>query len=419
MIDMFLQGRKLPPAFEPRLERRDEIKSLLPTLRFNMVDRYIVRQVAIAFAVVLGVLTAIVWLTSSLRQLDLVVSQGQTFFIFMKVTLLALPLLIGLIAPFCLFISTLFVLNKLNTDSELIVMSAAGLSQPKLVRPVMMVAVAVTAVGYLLSLAVVPGSLRIVRETVVAARADFVNQAIKPGRFTTVDKNLTFHVRDRGPDGVLLGVFVSDSRDPDVVITYLGSRGIISNTAAGNFLVLQKGEVVRKPTKGNSPGSVISFDSYAFSLSSLDSGGVDVVFPAQERSTLELFSLVASKIDDQRLAGRARSEINDRFATPLYSIVFVLVAFAAMGRAKTTRQSRGESVAAAVAIVGILRILGFLASGLVTRSAIAIPLIYLVPLGGILTAGWFGLADDQPNVTSWRRPFAKLSLPPLLRGNSP
>ncbi|OQW51439.1 MAG: hypothetical protein A4S15_11480 [Candidatus Raskinella chloraquaticus] len=384
----------------------------------NLIDRYVIRQIGISFAVVLGVLTAIVWLTSSLRQLELVVSQGQTFFLFMKVTLLALPLLIGLIGPFCLFISALFVLNKLNTDSELIVMSAAGLSQPKLARPLILVALVVTGFGYMLSLLVTPGALKIVRETIIGARADFISQAIQPGRFTTVDQGLTFHIRGRGANGVLLGVFVNDERDATTSVTYLGARGIISRSAAGNFLILQQGEVVRHPKNGTSPGSVIAFESYAFSLSSIDSGSPNVVFPAQERSTAELFSLVSQQLDDQRFAGRVRSEINDRFATPLYSLSFVLIAFAAMGRAKTTRQSRGESVAVAVVVVGVLRILGFLASGLVQRTPLAIPLIYLVPISGIVLAAQFGMANKLFNFKILRTFVQAIIMPPFLRARS-
>lgn len=382
---------------------------------FTMVDRYIMRQVALSFVIVLGVLTSIVWLTSSLRQLDLVVSQGQTLLLFMKVTLLALPLLISLIAPFCLFIAALFILNKLNTDSELIVMSAAGLSQPKLARPLIFVAAFVTLIGYALSLALTPASLKIVRENVIAARADFITQAIKPGLFTSIDQNLTIHVRERGANGLLQGVFVNDERDPEAGITYLSQKGFVTRTAAGSFLVLQNGEVVRRPKKGNGTGSVISFESYAFSLTSFANGPLNLTFPAQERSTIELFELLGENLEDQRFAGRVRSEINDRFAVPLYSFAFTLIAFAAMGRAKTTRQNRGESIIMAVIAVAVLRILGFIASGLVARSPLAIALIYVVPIGGILLAARFGLAARPPDLGLWRKLAPKVSLSPLFR----
>lgn len=350
-----------------------------------LVDSYIIRQIAGAFAMVIGILTGIVWLTSTLRQLELLVTQGQGFFAFFGITLLILPLLIALIAPFATFIAFLFVLNKLNTDSELIVLSASGMSQQRLLRPMLFVALSLTAFAMVLTTIVVPATLRELRERVTAARADLIGQVIQPGRFTTVDAGLTFHVRDRGPGGVLFGVFVSDTRDPQLEMTYLGARGIVSKTDAGTFLILEQGQILRKPTDG-SYASIIVFDSYAFNLSALVGSNAVANFSAQERSTWNLVELLWSSQPDRRLRGTARSELNDRFATPLYVLAFALVAFAALGRARTTRQSRTESVAIAIGIIVAMRIAGFFASGLAQREPAAVFLIYLIPMAGIIAS---------------------------------
>src|SRR5438552_2005731 len=88
-----------------------------------------------AFIAALLTLTGMVWLTQILRRFDLVTSQGQTILMFFTVTGLALPTLIQLTAPMALFLAITYTLNKLNGDSELIVMSAAGFSQWQLLRP--------------------------------------------------------------------------------------------------------------------------------------------------------------------------------------------------------------------------------------------------------------------------------------------
>jgi lipopolysaccharide export system permease protein len=366
----------------------------------SLIDRYILRQIAGSFALVVGVLTAVVWLTSSLRQLDLLVTQGQTILIFLGVTLLALPLLIYLITPFALFIAFLFTLNKLNTDSELIVMSAAGLSRARLMRPMLMVALTVTAAAYLFSLLFVPASLRTLRQAVTAARADFIGQVIQPGRFTTVDSGLTVHVRDRGANGVLLGVFVNDTRDPELDMTYIGSRGIIAQTPAGTFLVLEEGQIVRKPKRGSGYGSVISFDSYAINLSAFVGAAAVTQFPAQERFTTELIALNFAGDSDQRAAGRIRSELHDRFASPLYPLAFALIAVAALGQVRTTRQSRSEGVVFAIGAIVMLRVGGFFASGLAAREAWGIALIYAIPLAGIAGALMLSLGAGASRVAA-------------------
>ena len=92
----------------------------------RLIDRYTFRQVLAAFLTCLLVLTALIWTTQALRDFDLMTSQGQTILIFLIVTSLALPSLIVIIAPVALFIAIVWTLNRLNSDSELIVMNAAG-----------------------------------------------------------------------------------------------------------------------------------------------------------------------------------------------------------------------------------------------------------------------------------------------------
>jgi lipopolysaccharide export system permease protein len=73
-------------------------------------------------------LTAVMWVMQALRDIDLVTAQGQTILAFVGITGLIIPFLIMTIAPIALLISVVHVLNKLSTDSEIIVMNAARMS---------------------------------------------------------------------------------------------------------------------------------------------------------------------------------------------------------------------------------------------------------------------------------------------------
>ncbi len=99
------------------------------------------------------------------------------------------------------------------------------------------------------------------------------------------------------------------------------------------------------------------------------------------------------------LSGRVRAELHDRFSAPLYPIAFMAIAFAALGVPRTTRQGRGTAIAAAVAAVAVMRIAGFALASIVIRSALAVPLMYLLPiavtavsLALVLAPGWFSAA---------------------------
>ena len=112
------------------------------------IGRYIFRTTFGAFLVICVSLTALIWLTQALRDIDLMTNQGQTILVFIGITGLIIPLLVLVIAPIALMIAVAHVLNKLGNDSEIIVMNASGMPPWVLFRPFL-------AVGIVVSLLVV------------------------------------------------------------------------------------------------------------------------------------------------------------------------------------------------------------------------------------------------------------------------
>src|SRR5471030_1616011 len=122
------------------------------------LDSYIFRQVLLALVVATGGLTALIWLTQSLRFVDLVVNRGLSFAVFLHLTSLLIPSFIAVILPITTYVVIQFVYQRMATDRELTVMRAAGLSPWALARPALAVALLATVTGYSLSLWMVPAS---------------------------------------------------------------------------------------------------------------------------------------------------------------------------------------------------------------------------------------------------------------------
>src|SRR3712207_6354881 len=122
------------------------------------LDRYVFRQLAGSLLAVTVGLAALVWLTQSLRFIELVLDRGLSFLVFIELTGLLLPSFFAIILPITTFVVTLFVYVRLQTDRELVVMRAAGLSNWRLARPALALAAMAVAACYALNLWVVPGS---------------------------------------------------------------------------------------------------------------------------------------------------------------------------------------------------------------------------------------------------------------------
>ena len=58
-----------------------------------------------------------------------------------------------------------------------------------------------------------PKGLRELRIWATKVKADFVINIVQPGRFITIERGLTFHIRERRNDGQLIGIFIDDRRD--------------------------------------------------------------------------------------------------------------------------------------------------------------------------------------------------------------
>lgn len=358
------------------------------------LERYIFRQAAVSFAAGLFVLTLVVWITQVLRQLDLVTNSGQTIALFFLMTSLGVPVLLALIAPIALFIAIVQTLNKLSGDSELIVVAAAGVSPARLARPFLILTAMVMVMVAALSLWITPASIRHFRFLLTQVQANLLTAIVRPGQFTQADRGLTFHIRDRAPGGVLLGIVVSDTRDPEIQMTYVAERGLISERPEGTFFVLESGNLQRREKKDGSTAIVV-FERYAFDLSQL-SQAAETIYRPSERYTRELINPDPADPMLERWRGRFRQELHDRFSAPLYPLAMMCIAFAMLGQARTTRQSRGAAVAGAIAIMAAVRGGGFAVSGMVAARPAAVPLVYLLPLATIAVFGAMALGLLRP-----------------------
>jgi len=327
-------------------------------LRMGSINEYILRTTLGAFLIVLVSLTAVIWVTQALRDIDIMTSQGQTILVFVGITGLIIPLLVLVIAPIALLIAVAHVLNKLSNDSEIIVMNAAGMSPWILFRAFIAAALVVSLFVGAISAYFAPKGLRMLRDWLTEVRANVVSSIVQPGRFTTIENGVTIHVRERRPNGQLAGIFLDDRRNPNERITVLSEIGELLDNDSGTYLVLKKGVVQRQETGQRDPAMVV-FDRYAFDLSQFAGGAQSAKYSIRERY---LWQLLFPDPKDQfyiEQPGQFRAELHDRLMAPLYPLAFVVIAYAYLGAPRTTRQSRTLSMLGAIGGAALLRLIGF------------------------------------------------------------
>jgi lipopolysaccharide export system permease protein len=368
----------------------------------TLFGRYLFRQAANAFLVILLTLTLVVWLATALKQLDLITSQGQGVVLFLEMTLLSLPSLMALIAPNAMLMAALYTLDRMNGDSELIVMTASGAPIWRIGAPLIGLA-SIVAIGVLIAnLFVTPASMRALRGFITQVRADLISQVLQPGRFSSPENGLTFHIRDRATNGDLLGLLVHDERDDKQVMTYLAERGRILTNDDGSYLIMFGGYVQRSNRESKDKDvQIVAFDQNMLDLSEFGQDDADSkdVRP-REKYTSELIYPDMTNPDIARSYPKIRTELHERFATPLYCLLFAFLAITLLGHARTTRESRWGQILAAFGLSVALRVGGITAGNLVAISPWAVALVYAIPLGAIIIAAWAAHAKMAPKLRS-------------------
>ncbi|HEX3113879.1 MAG TPA: LPS export ABC transporter permease LptF [Bradyrhizobium sp.] len=351
------------------------------------IDRYIFRTTLASFALVLVSLTGVIWITQALRGIDLMTSQGQTIVTFLGITSLVIPALVLIISPIALMIAISHTLNKLATDSEIIVMNAAGFSPYRLFRPFLYATCVVAIMVAFIAAYLAPDGMRRIKQWDAEITADVLANILQAGRFAQLDKNLTIRIRERQPGGVLAGIFVDDRRDPKERVTIIADHGTVLKNDSGSFLILEDGNLERFEADKRDP-ALVAFGRYAFDMSKFSNQGRDITLGIRERY---IWELLAPSSDDpvyQQLPGQFRAELHDRFMSPIYPFAFAALTFAFLGAPRTTRQSRNFSIGSSILVVFGLRIAGFACSVMAVKWPLAAVVQYLMLLVAIGASLW-------------------------------
>lgn len=356
----------------------------------SLIERYIFRKAASATLIILGSLAGVVWIVQALKGIDIINSNGQSILSYLQLTTLAVPNLLVAIIPVALLLSTISAINSMNSNTELVVVTASGCSNWTIAKPLIILALICTLFTGLVGHIISPLSLIKLKAYVSERRADLVSILIQEGSFNKIGDGLTFHVSKREPGGILSGILISDERDKDASIIYSAKQGILSRTEQGSYLQLNDGEIQQTNRKDDTV-TLINYQSYLFDLSSFSGNQSEKKgdLKAKERTTFELFNPDPNDGFYQKNPGRYRSQIHERFSEMLWPFAYVFMILAFAGQARSNRQSFSSSITAATISVVIARGTGFSAVNALKTDPTAIYLVYILPCACIAFGAWF------------------------------
>src|SRR5580704_8976808 len=291
------------------------------------LDRYILRQCLNMMMFVTGALTAAVWLAQSLRLVDLIVNRGLSAEMFLYLALLILPRFLDIVLPIGAFIAVLFVFNRLITESELVVMRAAGLSPYDLAKPVLVL----SGIGFLflmiLSAYFLPAANREFKDLQFEIRNRFLSSLLQEGAFTTITEKLTIYIGTRNNRGEVNGLLIDDERDPRHPVTLVAERGAFADAGGSSRIIMVNGNR-QQYDRDSGKLNVLTFSRYVLDLDTLHDASEGHLREPQERFFGEL--LFPPPDLDPATRYSYLIEFNQRLTVPLTVFSFAIIPLACL-----------------------------------------------------------------------------------------
>lgn len=348
------------------------------------LDLYIFRQLGLALIAVTGGLAALVWLTQSLRFVELVVNHGLSLGVFLRLTGLLVPSLIAIILPITTFIVTQFVYQRLAGDRELTVMRAAGLSPLTLARPGLALATLAVIACYVLNLWIVPLSFRIFRDYQWEIRNRIAAFMLQEGVFTPISNDLTVYIRSRDPDGTLHGILVDDDRDKSAPATILAQTGrLIQGPNGPRVLLLNGSREEIDPQTGRL--NLLTFKQNEIDLSDQKHSSAARV---ADMSEVSLSALLHPHPVNPADAPRWIAEGYKRLSTPLTAMSYALVALLSVLSGTFRRLGSFVRPLMAIGTVVLLVAAELAIDNLAARNNALIPLMWLQAAAPGIVCAW-------------------------------
>ncbi len=291
-------------------------------LRFQ---RYLFANTAHALGIILSGLALLALLAQGLSWTDLIHEDHQSIGLYLKIIWLGAPKILALLIPVAVFVATVWSLNHVQKDGEIMVVQATGMSNRQIAAPLVWLGV-LALISHLMILAwVQPAAQQALRMTLQEARTDLATALIRPGEFTSHGA-FTFYARQRS-GSELYGLLISDNRTDAQETDYLARIGTFSKIDGIPTLLLRQGRRFQKDAAGKV--SILDFERYRFDVTDFIAEDQEVRFEPGDLYFSQLLSPYRTGHSGEQPEGAYLAEIHNRLSAPLLNLAMIMLAISA------------------------------------------------------------------------------------------
>ncbi|MGJ8584916.1 MAG: LPS export ABC transporter permease LptF [Marinosulfonomonas sp.] len=349
-------------------------------------DKYVLSQLMALFGFFSLVLVLVYWVNRAVVLFDQLIANGHSAMVFVEFTALTLPNVIRLVMPVSAFAAVVYGINRLSSDSELVVVQATGFSPFRMARPVLMFGVIVGLMVSVLTHVLVPASLNELADRRAQLEQNFTARFLREGTFLHPAKGITFYIREIEPNGELQNVFLADDRSADTRTSYTGKKAVFAATPEGPKLIMFDG-MAQSLDRETNKLSTIQFEDFVYDVGALLSRTEDGRLDADALSTRELmFPTKKIRNNTYETLAELQAAGNERISQALLCVVSALLGFSALLLGGFSRFGLWKQICAAVVSLILLKLLDNFMVNQASSAPGRWPLVYMSSLIGLACA---------------------------------
>lgn len=363
---------------------------------FSRFDRYILARLMTLFGFFAVVLVGIYWINQAVRLFDQLISDGQSAGVVLEVTALTLPNAIRAMLPIAAFAASLYVANRLTSDSELVIAQSTGWSRWRLMRPAIVFGVIVALLISMLTHLVVPVSAQRLADRQDEISDNILSRLLAEGELLHPTVGVSFYVREITASGELSDIFLMDTRDEDRNVTYTARRALLVRHKDGPKLAMFDGMAQDLSHSGRRL-AVTHFEQLSYDIAALVNQNEPGIRGIRERTTRELLWPDESFVSEVGSPVAALiAEGHGRISQALLGTVAALAGFAALMLGSFSRFGfLKQVIGAVVALIGLKFVDNLMVSAAGSGSGLW-PLMYFAPALGLASISAVILIADRP-----------------------
>lgn len=333
------------------------------------------------------VLVLIYWVNRAVRLFDQLVANGESVLVFLEFTALSLPGMIAAVVPFAALAGSIFVTNRLSSESELVVAEAAGYSPFRLARPVLAFGLIAGLFVALLNHLLVPLSQLRLGERQAEISQNITARFLAQGSFEHPAGGITIYIREISPEGELHDVFLSDTRDLVEQVTYTAQRALIVRAEGGPKLIMFQG-LAQILHVSDQRLITTTFEDFTYDIGALIDADMIPQRTLRNLSTRELLQADPTLLTT---TGETRAtflqEGHRRTSQPLMTVIAALTGFSVLMLGGFSRFGLWRQMLGAAALFIVLLSIDNSLSDTARSDANLWPLVYVTPMIGLVVNG--------------------------------